>query len=197
MKLDISISIFLLTRTILSKGSWEIVIKNIEELSKLTYITVGVVLTEENVDKCVDTIRFAHKLGVADIRIIGAAQIIGLKIPKLNEIEQEILDVHPILNFRIKNYINGKSIRGLTEKDNNKCPLVIDDSIIANNEHYPCVIYFREGGKAIGKVGPNMRQERYEWYKNHDTYKDDICRNQCLDVCSQYSNSVKKLRTDL
>jgi cyclic pyranopterin phosphate synthase len=55
------------------KGSFDIVVKNIEEISKLTYVTVGVVLTPENIDKTIDTIRFAHKLGVADIRIITAS----------------------------------------------------------------------------------------------------------------------------
>ena len=55
------------------EGSWEKVINAISELSKLTYVTVGVVLTPENIDKTIDTIRFAHSLGVSDIRIISAA----------------------------------------------------------------------------------------------------------------------------
>ena len=36
------------------KGSWDKVINNIREISKLTYVTVGVVLTPENVDKTLD-----------------------------------------------------------------------------------------------------------------------------------------------
>jgi cyclic pyranopterin phosphate synthase len=55
------------------KGSWDIVVKNIEDISKLTYVTVGVVLTPDNIDKTLDTIRFAHELGVSDIRIISAS----------------------------------------------------------------------------------------------------------------------------
>ena len=46
---------------------------NIRMLAKLTYVTVGVVLNEGNIDGVLDTIRFAHSLGVADIRIISAA----------------------------------------------------------------------------------------------------------------------------
>ena len=76
-------------------GSWDKVVKNIELISTMTYVTVGVVLTPENVDKTIDTIRFAHSLGVADIRIISAAQF-NQPIPRLNEVEQEILDAHPI-----------------------------------------------------------------------------------------------------
>jgi len=69
----------------------------------LTYVTVGVVLTPENIDKTIDTIRFAHKLGVDDIRIISAAQW-NKPIPRLNEVKQEIRDSHPILDYRIKNF---------------------------------------------------------------------------------------------
>lgn len=54
------------------EGSWDIVVKNIEKISKLTYVTVGVVLTPENVDSTIDTIKFADSLGVSDIRIISA-----------------------------------------------------------------------------------------------------------------------------
>ncbi len=56
------------------KGSWNKVVKNIEEISKLTYVTVGIVLIPENVQTTIDTIRLAHLLGVSDIRIISAAQ---------------------------------------------------------------------------------------------------------------------------
>lgn len=53
--------------------------------------------------------------------------------------------------------------------------------------HYPCIIYMREGGKAIGKVGDNMRAERKAWYENHDTHCDPICKKNCLDVCTEYN----------
>ena len=46
------------------KDSWNKVVDNIRHLSKLIYVTVVVVLTEENVGKKIDTIRFAHELGV-------------------------------------------------------------------------------------------------------------------------------------
>jgi len=174
------------------KGSWDIVTENIKEISKLTYVTVGVVLNEMNVDSCVDTIRFAHQLGVSDIRIISSSQS-NLDIMGLEKVEQYILDSHPILKYRVNNILNNNlGVRGISEKDFDKCPLVLDDSIIASDFHFPCVIYFREGGNPIGKVGINMRQERYEWFKNHNTHEDPICKEQCLDVCVSYSNTYKK-----
>ena len=54
------------------EGSWDKVVDNIKKISKLSYVTVGVVLTQENISYCVDTIYFAHSLGVSDIRIISA-----------------------------------------------------------------------------------------------------------------------------
>jgi len=55
------------------KGSWEKVIENIRLISEKTYVTVGVVLNEMNIDSTIDTIKFANSLGVSDIRIISAS----------------------------------------------------------------------------------------------------------------------------
>jgi molybdenum cofactor biosynthesis enzyme MoaA len=173
-------------------GSWEKVVENIKEISKLTYVTVGVVLTPENIDKTIETICFAHKLGVADIRIISAAQW-NEPIPRLNEVETEIKDAHPILKYRINNFMNGRNVRGISEKDSNKCALVLDDSVIAGDYHFPCVIYMREKGEPIGKVSEAMRKERIEWFKEHDSFKDEICREMCLDVCRDYNNKYREL----
>lgn len=175
------------------KGSWDIVINNIKELSKLTYITVGIVLTPENINKTIETIRFAHDLGVADIRIISAAQY-NKPIPRLNEVEKHIIDLHPILKYRIRHFAEGRNVRGMTEKDSNKCALILDDSIIAGDYHFPCIIYMREKGNAIGKISENMRKERKEWVDNKDTFKDKICRENCLDVCIDYNNKYRELR---
>lgn len=175
-------------------GSWNIVVKNIEAISKLTYVTVGVVLTPENIDKTIDTIRFAHELGVADIRIISAAQW-NEPILRLNEIEKEIREAHPILNYRIKHFAEGRNVRGITETDSKKCALVLDDSVIAGDYHFPCVIYMREKGSPIGKVSKNMRLERGKWFEKHDCYKDKICRENCLDVCIDYNNKYRDYHT--
>lgn len=172
------------------KNSWNKVVENIESISKLTYVTVGVVLTPENIDKTIDTIRFAHKLGVADIRIISAAQW-NEPIQRLNEVENEIREAHPILAYRIKHFAEGRNVRGMTENDSKKCALVLDDSVIAGDFHFPCVIYMREKGNAIGKVSDNMRKERKNWFEKHDCFKDKICRENCLDVCIDYNNKYR------
>lgn len=161
------------------KNSWKRVINNIEIISRFTYVTVGIVLTPENIDKTIDTIRFAHKLGVADIRIISASYW-NQPIPRLNEVEKEILDAHPILKYRINHFAQGINVRGIKKTDSNKCALVLDDSIIAGQNHYSCVIAMREGAEPIGKVGPNMRQERKKWFEKHDCFKDEICKKIAL-----------------
>lgn len=156
----------------------------------------GVVFTPDNIPSCLDTIRFAHSLGVADIRIISAAQETNiLKTQNFDELEQEILDAHPILNYRVKNFNKEENVRGMKETDCKRCAIVLDDSVIAGDFHYQCVIALREG--AIGKVGPNMREERFEWFKTHDCFNDPICRESCLDVCIDYSLRVKELNENL
>lgn len=174
------------------KGSWSKVVKNIEEISKLSYVTVGVVLTPENIEKTIDTIRFADQLGVADIRIISAAQY-NETIPRLHEVEDEIKQRHQILNYRIKHFAEGVNVRGLVETDSKKCAILLDDSVIAGDYHFPCVIYMREKGEAVGKVGPDMRKERKDWFENHDCFKDEICKKNCLDVCRDHNNKYRDL----
>jgi len=174
-------------------GSWDIVVKNIEILSKLTYVSVGVVLTDDSVDKTIETIAFAHSLGVTDIRIISSAQYNGA-IPRLNEVPMEIRKAHPILDYRIKHFAEGVNVRGLADTDSHKCAIVLDDSVIAGDFHFPCVIYMREKGSAIGKVGPNMREERIKWHENHDVVKDKICKENCLDVCRDHNAKFKNLK---
>lgn len=174
------------------KGSFDIVVSNIKKLSKLVYVSAGVVFTPENIDKSIETINFAHGLGVADIRIISSAQW-DKPIPRLKEIKKEILDAHPILKYRINHFMKGINVRGLGKKDSSKCKLMLDDSIVAGDYHFPCVIYMREKGKAIGKVGVNMRKERIEFSKKHDCLKDKICRKNCLDVCRDYNNRCREL----
>lgn len=185
------------------EGIWEKVISNIRELSKLTYVTVGIVVTDNNISELPNTIRFAHDLGVSDIRIIGAAQwsadVTNGNISLLGPVE-DIMEQHPILNYRINNMYNGREVRGIKDTDNHQCPLVLDDMAVLNGKHYPCIIYMREQGKEIGRMNQSIyqiREERYNWFKYHNCYDDPICRGNCLDVCIDYNNRVRELRSDL
>lgn len=173
------------------KGSWGTVISNIRYLSKRTYVTVGVVLTEQNNTTIKDIISFAHNLGVADIRVIPAAQE-GCLLENLS-IDNSVLESHPILKYRFNNMLSGRVVRGIYPSDSNRCNLVLDDMAVMENKHYPCIIYMRERGKEIGLVGPDMRKEREIWSKEHDTHKDPICSKNCLDVCKDYNNKFTKL----
>jgi molybdenum cofactor biosynthesis enzyme MoaA len=170
-----------------NNSSWDIVTKNIRALAKETYVTVGVVLTEDNVGKLAKIVEFADNLGVADIRIISAAQYNHL-LEGAKAIPQRILDAHPILKYRVENILRGRNVRGIEEYDSPRCYLPVDDSIVCGDKHYPCVIYFREGGAPIGQVGPNMRQERVDWCKQHKSQLDPICSQNCLDVCIDHNN---------
>lgn len=171
------------------KHAFDIVSKNIEWLAKRAYTTVGVVLTEDNANELAKIIDYASSLGVADIRIIPAAQC-GQYIQEtsinLN------LDKYPILKYRVANIKNGRSVRGLSCYDTGKCGLVLDDIAVNHNKHYPCIIYMREGGNPIGDVGGNIREERLKWYSQHNSHRDPICNKNCLDVCIDYNNVFAK-----
>lgn len=164
------------------KGAWEVVVENIKWLSKEIYVTVGVVLTADNAARTEEIIRFADSLGVSDIRVIPAAQA-GCKLPPVS-IAENLLKKYPILKYRDTNLRSGRAVRGNPVK---KCGLVLDDMAVMGFEHYPCIIYMREGGMPIGQISPSMRQQRAEWAESHDCTTDPICAANCLDVCVDYN----------
>jgi len=174
------------------EGQWEKVVTNIGYLAKRTYVSVGVVLTEDNLSETIKVIDYAHSLGVSDIRIIPSAQ--NNKNPEnLDFLSEEIREAHPILNYRVNNILTQKEVRGISNPEHNRCYLVMDDSAVAGNHHFPCIIYMREGGSPIGEVGPNMRQERINWSESHNVYTDSICRANCLDVCCFFNERCSEL----
>jgi molybdenum cofactor biosynthesis enzyme MoaA len=173
------------------EGAWEKVVENIREISKFAYVTVGMVFTEDNIDTAVDDILFADGLGVADIRIISSSQY-NKAIKNLQSLPQEVLERHPILKYRVEHYGIGRDIRGIKENNCHRCKLVLDDMAVAGEYHFPCIIYMRQHGSPIGKVSNSMREERELWFKNHNTYCDKICRENCLDVCVDFNDKSEK-----
>uniref|UniRef100_A0A6M3LJX7 Uncharacterized protein n=1 Tax=viral metagenome TaxID=1070528 RepID=A0A6M3LJX7_9ZZZZ len=176
------------------KGSWQAVVDNIRELSKEVYVTLGMVFNEENVISCIEAVLYADSLNPSDIRIIPSAQY-NKALTLLADLPTEILSKYPILRYRIINLRNGTPVRGIQDYDSHQCPLVLDDMFVAAGYHFPCVIYMREGGEPIGKINTNTRKERYAWFKNHNTHADNICRQNCLDVCREYNNAWESYRS--
>jgi MoaA/NifB/PqqE/SkfB family radical SAM enzyme len=172
--------------------AWEKVVNNIKLLSELTYVTVGIVFNEVNVAQAKDIVWYAHDLGVSDIRVISSAQY-NQAIEGLSAIDCLLLEKHPILKYRVTNFIKGIPIRGISEKDNGLCPLVLDDMAVAGNYHFPCIIYLREQGEPIGTLDDlsKIRKDRAKWAATHNCYDDPICRGNCLDVCVAYNNKFK------
>ena len=149
-------------------------------------MTVGIVVTDENADQLPDIIQYAHDLGVADIRVISAAQT---NIPLQNIQYFGEPGQHPILEYRLENAHRGRPVRGICESDPHGCPLVLDDIAATGEYHYPCIIHLREApDKPIGRNDSGrVRQERCEWFLTHDVHKDPICQKNCLDVCVDYN----------
>jgi len=164
------------------RDAWKTLTDNIKFLSSHSYVTAGVVLTEDNQSHVIKIVNKAKELGVQDIRVIPAAQ----HAKALESLPKE-LDM-PILEYRRNIASCGGTVRGLSPKDSASCHLVLDDMAVIGDEHYPCIIYAREGGEPIGKVGPHMREERKAWSKSHNCKRDKICAGNCLDVCRDYNN---------
>jgi molybdenum cofactor biosynthesis enzyme MoaA len=182
-------------------GAWKKVVKNIEHISKKVYVTVGVVFTPENMSEFKELVEYADSLGVADIRILSSAQWNQAFYDI--QFSQELLNRHPILQYRMKHFSGDRHVRGLKENHSaHNCPLMLDDMAILNGYHFPCVIYMREQGAPVGKVDfslspeeaiKKIRKERLDWIHSHDTHQDLICKKNCLDACVDYNNKVNAL----
>jgi organic radical activating enzyme len=170
---------------------WEKVTANIRRLSKLTYVTASIALSNENVRQANEIISFANDLGVADIRFVTASHDEQLML-KMQDIPTEVLDKYPMLKYRANNLKAGRQIRGLRPSDSHRCQLVLDDNVVAGKWHYPCGVYLREGGEPIGEIGPCMRRQRAEWMAVKDTHNDEICRQFCSDIYMDYNNKCEE-----
>lgn len=175
-------------------GYWKKVVDNITLLAKMSYTTVGVVLTENNIGDLHKIITFAHGLGVHDIRIIPAAQFDNALANV--EVEKAILQSHPILKYRIDNIHAKKSVRGIGEQDAHCCSIVLDDMAIAGDYHFPCIIFLRERGEPIGtwrgKTIQEIRQARRDWMLKTDTFNHPICKQNCLDCIVLFNNTASE-----
>jgi molybdenum cofactor biosynthesis enzyme MoaA len=176
------------------RGVWQRVVENIREMAKIIPMIVNVVYDASNSAKSVDTILFAHELGVKDILLIAASQH-DAAAPGLQRLPQEVLEAHPILKYRVENSARRTEVRGLSEDDASYCALVLDDAVIAANVHFPCSIYMREGGKPVGRVGEAMRRERCQWFLSHNTYQDPLCRKFCVDLYIDYNNRYRQFHS--
>ena len=180
-----------------ANGAWGRVIANIKSLSSRVYVSVGMVFDEHNVSTCEESVLFAGSLGVEDIRIIPSAQY-NVALSALSEMPEDFLDKYPILKYRVDNLKRGEHVRGMGGDDGGRCRLALDDMAVAGGEHglkhFPCIIYLREGGAPIGDVGPQMRNERETWVLGHSPLDDDICKNNCLDVCVQFNRTARSAR---
>jgi MoaA/NifB/PqqE/SkfB family radical SAM enzyme len=179
------------------RGAWVKVVENIRALSKLTYVTVGMVFSQENVEDMRESILFAHDLGVSDIRIISAAQWNDFSIFESLELPKQVLDAHPILAYRIGNFAKGRNVRGISSTDSRRCGLLLDDMIVKGEFHYPCVIKMREGCAPIGKItDADVRGDRKRYFEKCDCFKDEVCQKNCLDVCVDYNNKHERFAID-
>ena len=168
---------------------------NISALSKVCYVTVGIVLNENNSAMAGTTIKYASILGAADIRIVSAAQdtkVLFRILEQLRQLPAELLEKHPILKYRVINLLDeNRNVRGICDTDAHLCHLMKDDMVVAGTNHYPCVIYMREHGDPIGRIGPRMREERMLFFMHHRPHRDPICKANCLDVCIDYNNKCR------
>ncbi len=158
------------------------VVSNIVELSKTHYVNIGLVVDALNRDRIGKIIDYILSLGVDDIKLSTSTH--DDQIPEFTEDYSS----YPILSYRVKRFRQEKQMRGFPAK---YCGITKNDVTIVGGDHYPCLVYFREGGKAIGKVSANIMEERRIWGSTHICDTDPICSKYCMDFKCEFNRALE------
>jgi MoaA/NifB/PqqE/SkfB family radical SAM enzyme len=174
------------TRVLINRGyeNPEKVIDNIKALSKLKYVNVGIVIDSINQNRIEQIIQFVLMLGVHDIKLSVSTHDEVMPVFSGNYDYSK----YPILNYRVSRFKQGKSMRGINA--NFKCEIAKSDISIVGTKHYPCLVYAREKGSAIGDMSGDIKADRLKWYENHVPKSDPICSNYCMDFKCDFNLAV-------
>lgn len=156
----------------------DLVIDTIRTLAKTTYVNVGMVIDSLNAGRAEEIIDFILSLGVADIKLSTSTKDELIPEFKGNYV------AFPILNYRVKNFQDGHQMRGWPGKS---CRIAKNDVTVVGSHHYPCLVYFREGGSAIGKITENVKEQRDMWSRSHRPQEDAICCKYCMDFKCEFN----------
>ena len=159
------------------------IIETIVELSKHHYVNVGMVVDSINIGRVEKIIDFILSLGVDDIKLSTSTK------DEMPLVFKNEYPTHPILNYRVENFKKGYRMRGNPPE---KCHIVKHDVTIVGDYHYPCLVYFREGGAPIAKVSENIMKERLQWFEKHNAQNDSICKEYCMDFKCEFNRNVKR-----
>ena len=171
----------------------QLVIDNIKALcAAKRYVNIGLVIDDLNYTRAEEIIKYILSLGVNDIKIATSTKSEYLPVIDGN------YEKYPILNYRVNRFKNGLDNRGNQSCDLvPECGIVKNDVTIVGNSHYPCLVYFREGGRPIGKINnssyKNILNERALWAEHHDCSEDEICKKYCMDFKCEFNKALSNI----
>jgi MoaA/NifB/PqqE/SkfB family radical SAM enzyme len=155
---------------------------NIRRLSERRYVNVGLVIDTANCQRIEEVIAHILSLGAWDVKLS-----VSTKDDVMPVFGSDDYSAYPILNYRVQRFRRGMKMRGIGRSENFKCALVRNDIAIVGNEHYPCLVYAREGGSPIGALGPSAEADRRAWSERHRPSVDPICSRYCMDFKCEYN----------
>lgn len=165
----------------------ELVVHNIKSLAKTHYVDVGIVVDGLNVDRIEDIVDYALSLGVADVKLSSSTR--GGRIP----VFEKTYESYPILSYRVQRFRLGLDVRGSSAVPT-RCGIARNDVTIVGGDHYPCLVYFREGGRPIGAVSSDLMEQRRDWSLQHDCSSDPVCVKYCMDFKCAFNNALRDVR---
>ena len=151
---------------------------------------------------------FLASLGLSDLKLIAAAQEkddLG-NFPEVGDIVREletIIQEYPSGKFdlfrrKIHTVFDSSAI-GLEDvqpQKNWRCYLALTERTVDSVYYYPCSVYLREGGRAVGTIDEPadlQRQKIADFVNNGNCLSDPICLKYCLYCTKNFNTAANEL----
>jgi molybdenum cofactor biosynthesis enzyme MoaA len=179
--------------------------------SRRVFVIANTVLSETNRHDLAAIVRFLIGCGVDDVKLITAVdekQFLGDFAgagAALAEIEQMLGDVpagaFPLLRRKLQTVFDPAAI-GLEHvaaapDPDWRCYIPLTERTVDGMYYYPCSVYLREGGRALGSVLESADEQRAKsaaFVRDGRCLQDEICTKYCLHCTRSFNVGANHAR---
>jgi MoaA/NifB/PqqE/SkfB family radical SAM enzyme len=192
------------------RGTYVKVIAALEELVRLreagedVYVIVNCCVGEANRARVPELVRRTLELGIDDMKLLSITQEreeLG-RFEERHEVvrrTQAVLNAYPTNRFPLLRMKLGTVFApdtcGLgdlaSERVFENCLVPLTERTWDADYYYPCPVYAREGGEALGELDwadlADQQQRILQFSREHSCFDDDICSRYCIGCCKSFN----------
>jgi MoaA/NifB/PqqE/SkfB family radical SAM enzyme len=172
------------------------------DAGKDIYLTVNVVVCDNNISRIEDIAHFVSGLRPDDFKLIPTTRLMHSlsneqkeKIQHLAEKSSALREKYSFFNYRLSHFAE---MRGLKDEKYklSRCYVCMDERVYGPEHYWPCDIYFREKGKPLGRRSESLAaqaDQAFEFAIRRNPSEDPICREFCCDITRDFNLAVHEM----